>query len=61
MVVEEVSEEEFQAFKQSFLQECEQSSRLRHPNIVLSFFLYRLYSEPALKVYSNMCCSLRIT
>ena len=27
-----------------------------------SFFtLYMLYSESALKVYSNMCCSLRIT
>jgi len=23
--------------------------------------LYRLYSEPALKVYNNMCCSRRIT
>jgi len=25
------------------------------------FIPLMLYSEPALKVYSNMCCSLRIT
>ena len=36
----EVSELEFQAFKRSFLQECEQSSRLRHPNIVRFFGIY---------------------
>ena len=36
----EVSEPEFQAFKQSFLRECEQSSRLRHPNIVRFFGIY---------------------
>jgi len=29
--INEVSEPEFQAFKKSFLRECEQSSRLRHP------------------------------
>ena len=40
VAVEEMSEEEFQAFKQSFLQECEQSSRLRHPNIVRFFGIY---------------------
>jgi len=36
----EVSEQEFQAFKQSFVRECEQSSRLRHPNIVRFFGIY---------------------
>ena len=36
----EVNEPEFQAFKQSFLRECEQSSRLRHPNIVRFFGIY---------------------
>ena len=36
----EVSELEFQAFKRSFLRECEQSSRLRHPNIVRFFGIY---------------------
>ena len=36
----EVSELEFQAFKRCFLQECEQSSRLRHPNIVRFFGIY---------------------
>ena len=30
----EVSDLEFQSFKRSFLRECEQSSRLRHPNKV---------------------------
>ena len=35
--INEVSETEFQAFKRSFLRECEQSSRLRHPNIVRFF------------------------
>ena len=36
----EVSEPEFQAFRQSFLRECEQSSRLHHPNIVRFFGIY---------------------
>ena len=36
----EVSELEFQAFKRSFLRECEQSSRLRHSNIVRFFGIY---------------------
>jgi len=36
----EVSEEEFQALKQRFLRECEQSSRLRHPKIVRFFGIY---------------------
>ena len=36
----EVSEAEFQAFKRSFLHECEQSSRLRHPNVVRFFGIY---------------------
>ena len=35
----EVSDLEFQSFKRSFLRECEQSSRLRHPNIVRFFKL----------------------
>ena len=38
--INEVSEPEFQAFKRSFLRECEQSSRLRHPNIVRFFGIY---------------------
>ena len=36
----EVSDVEFQSFKRSFLCECEQSSRLRHPNIVRFFGIY---------------------
>ena len=36
----EVSDVEFQSFKRSFLRECEQSSRLRHPNIVRFFGIY---------------------
>ena len=36
----EVSDLEFQSFKRSFLRECEQSSRLRHPNIVRFFGIY---------------------
>ena len=36
----EVSEEEFIAFKQSFLRECEQSSRLHHSNVVRFFGIY---------------------
>ena len=38
--INEVSEPEFQAFKRSFLRECEQSSRVRHPNIVRFFGIY---------------------
>jgi len=37
----EVSDQEFQSFKKSFLRECVQSSRLRHPNIVRFFGIYR--------------------
>ena len=36
----EVSDREFQSFKRSFLRECEQSSRVRHPNIVRFFGIY---------------------
>ena len=36
----EVSDREFQSFKRSFLRECEQSNRLRHPNIVRFFGIY---------------------
>ena len=36
----EVSDREFQSFKRSFLRECEQSSRLRHPNIVRFFGIH---------------------
>ena len=39
-IFNQVSEPEFQAFKQSFLRECEQSNRLRHPNIVRFFGIY---------------------
>ena len=35
-----VSEPEFLSFKRSFMRECEQSSRLRHPNIVRFFGIY---------------------
>ena len=35
-----VSEAEFLSFKRSFMRECEQSSRLRHPNIVRFFGIY---------------------
>ena len=38
--IHEVSEPEFQAFKNSFLRECEQSSQLRHPNVVRYFGIY---------------------
>ena len=36
----QVSEPEFQAFKRNFLRECEQSSRLRHSNVVRFFGIY---------------------
>ena len=36
----EVSDVEFQSLKRSFLRECEQSIRLRHPNIVRFFGIY---------------------
>ena len=35
-----VSEPEFLSFRRSFMRECEQSSRLRHPNIVRFFGIY---------------------
>ena len=38
--IDDVSEPEFQAFKTTFLRECEQSSRLRHPNVVRFFGIY---------------------
>ena len=36
----EVSEQEFLAFRRSFLRECEQSSRLHHPNVIRFFGIY---------------------
>ena len=36
----EVSDSDFQSFKGNFLRECEQSSRLRHPNIVRFLGIY---------------------
>ena len=55
----EVSDREFQSFKRSFLRECEQSSRLRHPNIVR--FL-GIYHPPGARVPSlvmeRLHCSL---
>ena len=55
----EVSDLEFQSFKRNFLHECEQSSRLRHPNIV-SFF--GIYHPPGTRVPSlvmeRLHCSL---
>ena len=38
--VNQVSKPEFQAFKRSFLQECEQSIGLHHPSIVRFFGIY---------------------
>ena len=38
--INETSDPEFQWFKRSFLRECEQSSQLRHPNIVRFFGIY---------------------
>ena len=57
--VNEVSEPEFQAFKKDFLRECEQSSRLRHPNIVRFFGIYypRGARVPSL-VMERLRCSL---
>ena len=55
----EVSDREFQSFKRSFLRECEQSSRLRHPNIVRFFGIYH---SPGARVPSlvmeRLHCSL---
>ena len=55
----EVSDPEFQSFKRSFLRECEQSSRLRHPNIVRFFGIYwpRGARVPSL-VMERLRCSL---
>ena len=55
----EVSDREFQSFKTSFLRECEQSSRLRHPNIVRFFGIYHPpgASVPSL-VMERLHCSL---
>jgi len=57
--INEASEAEFQSFKRSFLRECEQSSRLRHPNIVR--FL-GIYHPPGVRVPSlvmeRLHCSL---
>ena len=57
--INEVSEAEFQAFKRSFLRECEQSSRLRHPNVVRFFGIYWPPSArtPSL-VMERLHCSL---
>ena len=58
-LVNEVSDREFQSFKTSFLRECEQSSRLRHPNIVRFFGIYH---PPGARVPSlvmeRLYCSL---
>ena len=57
--INEVSEPEFQSYKRNFLRECEQSSRLRHPNIVR--FL-GIYHPPGARVPSlvmeRLHCSL---
>ena len=55
----EVSDLEFQALKRSFLRECEQSSRLRHPNIVRFFGIYHSPGArlPSL-VMERLNCSL---
>ena len=59
----EVSDLEFQALKRSFLRECEQSSRLRHPNIVRFFGIYhspgaRLPSLVMERLYCSLTSSL---
>ena len=58
----EVCELEFQTFKRSFLRECEQSSRLRHPNIVRFFGIYSVSWPPGARVPSlvmeRLHCSL---
>jgi len=36
----EVSDQEFQSFRRSFLRKCEQNSRLHHPNIVRFLGIY---------------------
>ena len=61
--INEVSELEFQAFKRSFLQECEQSSQLRHPNLdpnIVRFF--GIYWPPGARapslVMERLHCSL---
>ena len=38
--MDEVGDLEFQSFRRCFIRECEQSSRLRHPNIVRFFGIY---------------------
>ena len=57
----EVSDREFQSFKRSFLRECEQSSRLRYPNIVRFFGIYHPLA-PGVRVPSlvmeRLHCSL---
>ena len=55
----EVGNLEFQSFKRSFLRECEQSSRLRHPNIVRFFGIYHTPGArvPSL-VMERLHCSL---
>ena len=59
--INEVSEPEFQSFKKRFLRECEQSSRLRHPNIV---HFFGIYNPPGARVPSlvmeRLHCSLTI-
>ena len=56
-----VSDPEFQSFKRTFLRECEQSSRLSHPNIVRFFGIYH---PPGARVPSlvmeRLQCSLTI-
>ena len=55
----EVSNAEFQSFKRSFLLECEQSSRLRHPNIVRFFGIYHpLGARVPSLVMERLHCSL---
>ena len=57
--INKVSDAEFQAFKGSFLRECEQSSRLCHPNIVRFFGIYwpTAARAPSL-VMERLYCSL---
>ena len=57
--INETSDPEFQWFKRSFLRECEQSSQLRHPNIVRFFGIYWPHGAraPSL-VMERLHCSL---
>ena len=59
-IFNQVNEPEFQALKRTFMQECEQSSQLRHPNVVrfLGIYLPLGTRVPSL-VMERLSCSLK--